>query len=337
MIPQEIRTAYSVLTAFLGESKRELTENFQCQFPCPRCIENKGNSEKRKYNLEVNIKKGVFSCWSCAQHDDEMHGSIRKLFHLYGTPELWKEYAEALDSFRKSRLYQLHYSNDDFKTDTQSKIKEELFLPSLYHKFNENGHNNFKALKYLKDRGIGWDIINEFNLGYTDFNKEHLKMSTRIIIPSNDAYKELNYWTGRDYSGKSKQKYYNPQTERKDLIFNEDKIQWDAPITLVEGPFDHLVVPNSIPLLGKVLKSDFEIYKKLIQYANAGVNIFLDGDALEDVRKIYSVLNHGRLYGKIHYIPVAEDLDPSKIYELYGKDGIIKSLKNAQKIKEVYL
>jgi hypothetical protein len=67
------------------------------------------------------------------------------------------------------------------------------------------------------------------------------------------------------------------------------------------------------------------------------VNIFLDGDAIHDVKEIYKLLDHRELYGKIRYIPVKEELDPSKIYELYGKKGIIDHLKMAQKINNVYL
>ena len=121
------------------------------------------------------------------------------------------------------------------------------------------------------------------------------------------------------------------------IIFNEEKIQWDADMTLVEGPFDHIVVPNSIPLLGKSLKMDFTLYQELITRANSHINIFLDSDASEDVKKIYKLLNHGKLYNKIRWIPVNNDLDPSKIFELYGYKGIVNHLKCAEKISEIFL
>ena len=92
-------------------------------------------------------------------------------------------------------------------------------------------------------------------IGYTTYDTTQKQVSSRIIIPSFNEYGELNYWTGRFTKLKHRQKYYNPIIERKDIIFNEEHIQWDADITLVEGPFDHIVVPNSIPLLGKALKT----------------------------------------------------------------------------------
>ena len=67
------------------------------------------------------------------------------------------------------------------------------------------------------------------------------------------------------------------------------------------------------------------------------MNIFLDGDAYESVKEIYGMLNHGDLYGRIRYIPVKKDFDPSKVYELYGYKGIIECLMSATKINEIYL
>ena len=136
---------------------------------------------------------------------------------------------------------------------------------------------------------------------------------------------------------KSVQKYYNPKAERKTIIFNEDKIQWNADITLVEGPFDHIVVPNSIPLLGKALNKEFKLYWDLLTKANANINIFLDGDAPETALSLYKALNHGRLYNHIRFVPVRKDLDPSAIYEYGGRKGIIEHLKMAYKVNEAYL
>ena len=82
--------------------------------------------------------------------------------------------------------------------------------------------------------------------------------------------------------------------------------------------------------MGKVLKTDFKLYQELISKSNANINIFLDNDAAEDVKKIYKTLNHNRLYNKIRWIPVGNDLDPSKIFELYGYKGIVEHLKKAE-------
>ena len=338
MIPQEIYKLKSILDSFLGDSKKDLDDSFQLQYPCPKCREDNGEKENRKFNLEISLSKQLFNCWKCSSIHDEMHGSIIKLIKLYGNETILREYKETIYSLRQSKLYEVSFDKNDFNIDTTVFERETVKLPSNFKKFNREAYNASKAIDYLTNRGIDWDIIDFYNIGYTMYDENNKQVSSRIIIPSFNKFGELNYWTGRDYLGFDKrQKYYNPQIERKDIIFNEEKIQWDADITLVEGPFDHIVVPNSIPLLGKVLKTDFKLYQELISKSNANINIFLDSDAVEDVKKIYKVLNHNRLYNKIRWIPTSDDLDPSKIFELYGYKGIVEHLRKAEKINEIFL
>ena len=335
---EEIKKLYEILVSFLGESKNGFDDtNFQYQFPCPRCIENKGSNESRKYNLECNIQRGVFKCWSCTAEDDDMHGSIVKLIRMYGNETLLAEYKDVIRSIRDSELYKLHFSNNDFNIDTSIIQKDELKFPDSYQLFKKDKPFNKTAMKYLNDRGIGWDIIERYKLGFTGFQDENKKSSYRIIIPSYNAFGELNYWVGRNYLPVDRVKYDNPKTEKKDIIFNEEKLVWDADITLVEGPFDHIVVPNSVPLLGKALNNGYKLYWELITKANANVNIFLDADAKDTALEIYKLLNHGRLYGKVRYIPVEGDEDPSSLYQKGGYKEIARHLGNAQQIDEVYL
>lgn len=332
----EIDNISAILESFLGESRNGPSPDFEMEFGCPRCIDKYGPAEQQKYNLGVNIRKGVFKCWKCESEGDLMKGSIGKLIHTYGNPTLLERYRKAIHELKTSELYKLKYGDDDFDIESSLDDKEKLDFPDTFVKFEEGSeHNNQNALKYLFDRGIGWNIINEYGIGFTRHSSTNRSLSDRIIIPSHDEFGYLNYWTGRDFTGNPrKQKYFNPKLERKNIIFDEDKVQWDADITLVEGPFDHIVVPNSIPLLGKVIKPGFKIYDRLADDAKANVNIFLDGDAIDTAITTYKALNHGSLYGKIRFIPVSRELDPSKIYELYGYKGIAGHLKKAMKLDE---
>ena len=85
------------------------------------------------------------------------------------------------------------------------------------------------------------------------------------------------------------------------------------------------------------MNKEFKLYWELYNKANANINIFLDGDAFSTVLHTYKELNHGRLYNKIRYIPVNEDMDPSLLYQLGGNKTILMHLANARKIKESYL
>ena len=339
MIPIEIRRMYDILVSFLGESKSGLDESLQLQFSCPKCQEREGYQERHKFHLEVNLAKGLYHCWKCSSMDDGMQGNVYKLIRKYGNPNLLREYKDAVNEFRQTSLYQLKFSDDEFQTDYADLLDESLSLPKEYTVFKKGSCENSRAFRYLQERGIGWPIIEDFHIGYTTYNKENKKVSNRIIIPSFNKYGELNYWTGRDFTqNKMRQRYDNPDINRKSIIFNEEKVNWNADIILVEGPFDSIVVPNSIPMLGKSLSDDYLLYHELHKRCNANAVIFLDGDAIETAKKLYSTLDQGRLKGRIRfiYVPADErDLDPSKIFQIYGRNGIIKFINSARKLKNL--
>lgn len=335
MVAPEIRKMYDILVSFLGKSKNGLDESLQLQFSCPRCQERDGFMEKYKYHLEVNIAKGIYNCWKCSSIDSSMHGSIYKLIRRYGNQQLLKEYRDAVSAFRESSLYKLKFEKTDFQIDDEDALDWGIDFPEGYNALKKDRHAKTKAFMYLSSRGIGWPIIEDFHMGFTTTLADRKSLSNRIILPSFDKYGRLNYWTGRDYTGsKRRQRYFNPIVERKDIIFNEDKIEWNAEITLVEGPFDSIVVPNSVPLLGKGLNEDYKLYKTLYEKCNANVNIWLDVDAIDSATNIYRMLDNGRLKGNIRIIYNENfDKDPSEIYQKYGAIGIIRCINTAHKLK----
>ena len=166
----EIKKIYNILVLILGESKSGFdNDNFQYQFPCPKCIERNGITEAKKFNLELNIKSQLFNCWSCSSMDEDMSGTIVKLIRMYGNEKLLSEYMSIIRSIRDSELYKLHFQ--DF--DTSIATKEDLKLPTSFKFFKEGETYNRTAFKYLQDRGIGWDIINKYKIGYTERENEN--------------------------------------------------------------------------------------------------------------------------------------------------------------------
>ena len=132
-----------------------------------------------------------------------------------------------MHSIRDSELYKLHF--DEF--DTSIIEKEELKFPSSFKFFKKGEKYNYGAFKYLKDRGVDWDIIERYKIGFTEKeeDKELKKYSYRVIIPSYNALGELNYWVGRDYLPKNgkyttRTKYANPKAEKK-VDINQDYIK----------------------------------------------------------------------------------------------------------------
>lgn len=261
-----------------------------------------------KGNLEINYHRDVFKCWVCKDTND-MYGSITRLIKRYGTPKNLKDY----------RLVKPQLSD----VPEYRKVVN-LTLPEGYKKLSEATKKDYKyetAMEYLRKRGITDDIIKEFEIGYVTIGD----FFNRIIIPSYDEEGKLNYFIARWFEkAKTKMKYLNPDAEKQIIIFNEKKINWDATIYLVEGATDHIVVPNSTPLLGKYI-SDV-LREKLYEKANANIVILLDADALEDALILYEMLNFGKLRGRIRLCVPPEGYDPSLVHEKWGKKGVLRLL-----------
>lgn len=319
-----------ILSSFLGEYKQ--TSDVQLQFNCPQCALDKGVTSDGKFNLEVNLAINKFNCWSCGEVNN-MHGSIFKLISKYGNSTLLSEYKKELLTLKYSNLYNLPILEKITNAEDLYFFTDEISLPYGFTKIQTLSKTPRRVFEYLTSRGITDEIVKEYSIGYTMYHDKYKSTSSRIVLPSYDKFGELNYWVGRDYTSLPKRmKYMNPKVDKKSIIFNEKLIQWDADLNIVEGPFDSIVVPNSIPLLGKILRPDFQLFQTIFERCNANINIFLDGDAFENVKVLYKTLNIGKLYNRIRYIPTSIELDPSKIHELYGKQGIIDHLRNAKQL-----
>ena len=326
----------NLLTSFLGTPKNDVDENGQLQYDCPCCSEQKGVQFDGKKNLEINLKLGKFHCWACGDTNGTK-GNIQKLIKIYGNSIILNEYKNSIKDIKESRFYQL--GNNLQNANNQSNLVNDISLPTTYEKINLKSCKNNKLISYLSERKITQDIIDRYNIGYTNNNEKESYLRNRIIIPSYDCIGELNFWVGRDFTKNEKRlKYINSKVDKTEIIFNESNINFDADIFLVEGPFDMLSTPyNTIPLLGKSLKRNSLLFQTLYKKSNGKIIIFLDGDAINDAKTIYKTLNIGRLQNNIRYIPINQLFDPSDIYTRYGKRGILKLLKANKKFHEIEL
>lgn len=307
-----------ILKSFLGEPRKYNEDTGQIAFDCPECSAEKGMYDgDGKGNLEVNYNRGMFRCWAC--HDtNNMHGPVMKLLKKYATP-------------KNIRDYLLVKPESDLVTEKEKK-KIILKLPEGYKKFSDCNGKEYKyeqALSYIRERGITDEILKDFEIGFTTKGKFY----NRIIIPSYDSNGELNYfiarWFPKEYT---KLKYLNPEVEKQEIIFNEGKINWDSTIYLVEGATDHIVTPNSIPLLGKYISP--QLLDLLHDKAQSFVVIVLDDDAYDDAKSLYRQLNFGDLRGRIKLVKCPDGYDPSKIFEKLGNRGIVKLLMGSYKLEE---
>jgi hypothetical protein len=273
-----------ILEDIFGDYRLHNDYRGQISFDCPVCShEIKGlDVGDGKGNLEINYIYNVFKCWVCSE-THETHGSLGKLIKKYGNKKQYKKY----ELMRP----------EDVGDQQKRKIKK-IKLPEEFIRFKDASIGvkmtpHYKqAMNYLKKRNITDLMIQMYNIGFCYSGT----YENRIIIPSYDYENNLNYFVARSYLNNTKMKYKNPEVDKDTLIWNEHLLDWDKPIYIVEGVFDSIFLPNSIPMLGKFMTEN--LFSKLYNNAKK-IILVLDPDAYSDQERLYHKLNCGKLMGKV--------------------------------------
>lgn len=227
---------------------------------CPFC-----HHQKKK--LQINLDNQNWHCWVCNAKGRSINSLLRKL---------------NVDIRSISKLKDIYGDVEPNSTSVEEEPK--LFLPKEFKQLYIKPTGSFnpiynKAIHYLSERGITKKDIVKYNIGFCSDGL----YAGRIIIPSYDENGELNYFVARSFYEDEKMKYKNPPVNRDVIVF-EDMINWNEPITLVEGVFDSFSVKrNAIPMLGKFLLS--KLKNKIREKGVKEINILLDSDAIDDSTK----------------------------------------------------
>jgi DNA primase len=295
MVQQEVdySVVIDILEDIFGNHKLHNDYRGQISFDCPVCsYEIKGLEHgDGKGNLEINYKHNVYKCWVCKESHDT-YGSLHKLIKKYGN----------LKQYKKYQLLRPEETDLGERTFKQVKLPNE-FIPFKDASLGLKMTPHYKqAFNYLQKRNVTDLMIQMYNIGfcYTG-HYEH-----RIIIPSYDSENRLNYFIARSYLNNTKMKYKNPEVDKESLIWNEHLINWDDPVYIVEGAFDSIFLPNSIPMLGKFMTQN--LFNRLYDSAKK-VIIVLDPDAWTDSEKLFHKLNCGKLMGKVWVVKLEGDKD----------------------------
>ena len=304
MVNQEVdySPVIEILEDILGDSNMHNDYKGQMSFDCPVCSHDiKGlDHGDGKGNLEVNYKYNVFKCWVCAE-SHETHGSIFKLVKKFGNPKQLKNYLllkpDEGEDFSK-RVYKTVKLPQDF---IPFKEASEGLKMTPYYK---------QAYNYIKSRNITDLMVQMYNIGFCYRGI----YENRIIIPSYDCERRINYFIARSYLNRTKMKYKNPEAQKELIIFNEYLVDWNETIYIVEGAFDSIFIPNAIPLLGKFMSD--HLFHTLYEKVKGKIIIVLDPDAWNDAERLYHKLNCGKLMGRVFAIKLEGDKD---IADLQGK------------------
>ena len=308
----------NIIENFLGQPKssKDAEKRTQWEFNCPSktCRQDSG-----KFNLTYQSHRKVFNCWKC-----KYRGVIYRLVRDFG----------GKDNLKRLKLILPEYRNQSFNIFKKPELDYDLItcdLPDGYLPLNKKRQSTLYNLAWdyaVNQRKISPTQIDKHQIGYTEIGSRKL----RIIIPSFNSDGKINYFEARSYLKGSSMPYYKPNfPNKKDIIFNEKFINWDLPVYLVEGIFDALRIPNSIPMLGKVPSP--LLLSKIIQN-KATVIVCLDSDAFKDGMEIYKSLYS--LGISVFFIDLKGEKDISKIYETGGKEELDKLLKTIRKIDMMF-
>jgi DNA primase len=260
----------TILNKALNQSAR-IRKGTDAVYFCPIC-----KHYKRK--LEVNTVTGKYHCWVCGLSGN----SLKTLFKKLGlSSELLSLIYKNTQSLKKLPVSDL----DAFiQLMTVGKVVEHipLFLPKEYRSFFDDELTLFgkHALNYLKKRNITKYDILRYNIGYCEDG--HYK--NRILIPSYDINGNLNFFSTRSIFENSYMKYVNSSAS-KDIIGFEMFLDYNQPLTFVEGAFDAIAVRNNaVPLFGKSLSNKLKC--SLISNGVKKANVVLDNDAFLDSLRI---------------------------------------------------
>lgn len=294
----------SLLEKAFGESACG-KEGLNFSFKCPNC----GDSKEKK-KLTVKIDTQQWHCWVC----EIKGGSIPSLLKKY-SPSHTKEWIQRFE--KESR--RTHF-DDDPVPETVQPIVLPKCLPvdsCLY----DSDPDVTASISYLRKRGVSLQKAYRFRLCIV----KNGFLKRRILIPSFDEKGELNYWTARAIDHSEGNKYINSKAKRNEIIFNEVDIDWNRPVTLVEGPFDLLFAgDNAIPILGSYIAASSKLFQKIVKNKTP-ITMALDQDAIQ---KSSRVMNNLCSYGiDVKFVRFPDNRDVADI----GEEEFQKLLKNATK------
>lgn len=259
-----------------------------------------GKESKKK--LILRIDNEFFHCWICG-----LRGK--------GLAYFFSRYKPNHSALAK-QLFEKRVSEVEEDAVPAVELPEGFTLLASLTKYSDP---DLKACRnYLLRRGLREKDLWYFKFGGTKKGRYR----RRVIIPSFDDEGHLNYFTARSIDPDATRKYINPKIKRSEIIFNEINIDWNEPITLVEGPFDLVKAnQNATCLLGSTLSQRHVLFQQIVKNKTE-VILALDHDAHKKTHKIASDLSKFGIDVKILNFREYEDVGEMPVGYF---DSIIKN------------
>lgn len=252
---------------------------------CPFC---KDSSKKK---LAISLETWKYHCWVCSSRGNTLVSALKKF-----------KSRDVVD------YYRVHFLNASLLTADMEDFEEKIELPEGFVPLvtlTKRNHPDIRAaFRYLEKRGITDRDMWRFRIGISLEGK----FTRRVIFPSLDHSGDLNYFLGRSIDPQTRFRYLNASTDKSGIIFNDVEIDWDKPLYLVEGIFDHIALSeNGTCLLGSTLTSNSLLFRKIVANETPVV-LCLDSDMTQKIGKISDLLTSYGCNVKVMDTSAAKDI-----------------------------
>ena len=266
------------LSGRLSQFKKKTDYLFN--FRCPHC----GDSQKSKTKARAylyRVKNDMFfKCHNCGQ------GQNLANFIKFVDPKLYESYL--LERYKKSAPatpkpkfdFKPTKFTDQTPIDDLKSIKDlpEDHPARLYCDNRKIPEKYFDKL-FLSDKFM--TLVNEVKPNTYKITKDH----PRLIIPFYDTTGKIFAFQGRAF-GKEQPKYLTIKLdENKQKVYGLDKVNFQKPIYITEGPIDSLFIDNCLAAGG----ADLFLKNKI---PNENITYIFDNEPRnkEIVKRMYKVI-----------------------------------------------
>ena len=266
------------LSGRLSQFKKKTDYLFN--FRCPHC----GDSQKSKTKARAylyRVKNDMFfKCHNCGQ------GQNLANFIKFVDPKLYEQYL--LERYKKSAPAtpkpKFDFKPTKFTNQTPiDDLKSIKDLPEdhparLYCDNRKIPEKYFDKL-FLSDKFM--TLVNEVKPNTYKITKDH----PRLIIPFYDTTGKIFAFQGRAF-GKEQPKYLTIKLdENKQKVYGLDKVNFQQPIYITEGPIDSLFIDNCLAAGG----ADLFLKNKI---PNENITYIFDNEPRnkEIVKRMYKVI-----------------------------------------------
>ena len=238
---------------------------------CPACGK---NEQKRKFS--VCLETWRCHCWVCGVKGKNLYNIL-------------KQFRGSGPAGNYVNTFNITVNSDDLSKIEP--IEKKVVLPRDFLMIAPNLKNedpDFRAvISYLRSRGVTEKKLWRHKIG-TCVSGGY--WNRRIIFPSFSDELKLDYYVSRSIDDSVFPKYLNAKTDKKKIIFDELRIDWEKELTIVEGVFDLIKCnDNATCLLGSYMSESHKIFQKIVKN-NTPVLLALDHDVIDKTHKIARLL-----------------------------------------------